>query len=56
MINRQLQHEAWLERDRKSHAEFCEKREKEEQKLREREEREVKTSSVYLKYHTRLVH
>ena len=47
MIDRQLQHEAWLERDRKSHAEFCEKREKEEQKLREREEREVRPPCVH---------
>lgn len=54
-LYRQLQNEAWLERDRKSHAEFCEKKEKEEQKLREREEREVAQSSSDLVTHPPLI-
>ena len=38
---RQLQHEAWLQRERAAQEEFRKKREEKEHKLKEREEREV---------------
>ena len=38
---RQLEEEAWKERDRVAHAKFKKEREREEAILREREEREV---------------
>ena len=39
--SRQLRHEEWLERERKAQEDFRQKKEKEDTKLKEREEREV---------------
>ncbi|XP_041378782.1 LOW QUALITY PROTEIN: U2 small nuclear ribonucleoprotein auxiliary factor 35 kDa subunit-related protein 2-like [Gigantopelta aegis] len=44
---RQLQHEAWLERDRINHELFIKQKEKEDQKLKEREEREDKINCPF---------
>ncbi len=39
--SRQLRHEEWLERERKAQEDFRQKKEREDTKLKEREEREV---------------
>ena len=45
-VVRELQHAAWLEREKKAQAGFTLLKEKEERKRHEREEREVRTTSL----------